>query len=343
MESYFDPKHPGSFSSPLNFYKNSDKKFTQKKIKDWLINQDTYTLHRPVRWHFQRRRIFTSGIDDLWQADLADLSSIAKFNDGFKFLLTCIDVFSKFAWAIPLKNKSSKSVVSAFTEIFEKRKPANLQTDKGSEFLNESAQKLFRDNSINFYTTENEDIKAAVVERFNRTLKTKMWKYFTFKGTHRYVDVLDDLVYSYNNSFHRTIKMAPSEVNKDNESSILKLNYIPKKPLKWLLNVGDKVRISKARRHFKKGYLPNWSEEIFTVTIRHPTDPPTYGIEDYDKERVKGKFYEFELQKVHKTDDIYKVETVLKTRKKNGKKEYYVKWFGYPDKFNSWVTDLNRI
>ena len=119
MESYFDPKHPGSFSSPSNFYKHSDKKFTQKQIKDWLMQQDTYTLHRPVRWHFRRRRIFTSGIDDLWQADLADLSSIAKYNDGNKFLLTCIDVFSKYAWAIPLKDKSSKSIVSAFTRIFE--------------------------------------------------------------------------------------------------------------------------------------------------------------------------------------------------------------------------------
>ena len=199
-----------------------------------------YTLHRPVRWHFRRRRIFTSGIDDLWQADLADLSSIAKYNNGFKFLLTCINVFSKYAWAIPLKNKSSKSIVVDFSKIFEKRKPANLQTDKGTEFLNESVQKLFKDNSINFYTTENEDIKAAVVERFNRTLKTQMWKYFTFKGTHRYVDVLDDLLFSYNNSFHRTIKMTPSEVNKENEGMILKQNYIPKKSPKWLLDVGDK-------------------------------------------------------------------------------------------------------
>ena len=92
------------------------------------MNQDTYTLHRPVRWHFPRQRIFTSGNDDLWQADLADLSSIAKYNDGYKFLLTCIDVFSKYAWAIPLKNKSSKSIVIAFTKIFEK--------EKTSEFAN---------------------------------------------------------------------------------------------------------------------------------------------------------------------------------------------------------------
>ena len=276
--------------SPRSFRKHSDNKFTHKQIKDWLSKQDVYTLHKPVRWRFRRRRIFTSGIDDLWQADLVDMSAISKYNDVYKFLLTCIDVFSKYAWAIPLKNKSSKSIVTAFTKLFEKRIPANLQTDKGTEFVNALAQKLFEENRINFYTTENDDVKASVVERFNRTLKSKMWKYFTFKGTHRYVDVLNDLLHSYNNTYHRTIKMSPSEANRDNESEIRKTIYKPKEKPKWLLKLGDRVRISKTRRHFKKGYLPNWSDELFTVAVRHPTDPPTYEIDDYDKERVKGKF-----------------------------------------------------
>ena len=98
---------------------------------------------------------------------------------------------------------------------------------------------------------------------------------------------------------------------------------IKEKP-KWLLKLGDRVRISKTRRYFKKGYLPNWSDKLFTVAVRHPTDPPTYEIDDYDKERVKEKFHELELQKVAKVDDVYKVETVLKTRKRNGRKEYFV-------------------
>ena len=343
MDSYFDPKQPGSFASSRTFHKHSDKKFTHKQIKDWLTNQDVYTLHKPVRWRFRRRRIFTSGIDDLWQADLVDMSAISKYNDGYKFLLTCIDVFSKYAWAIPLKNKSSKSVVAAFELLFGDRRPANLQTDKGTEFLNAPTQELFKENRINFYTTENDDVKASVVERFNRTLKSKMWKYFTFKGTHRYVDVLNDLLHSYNRTFHRTIKMSPSEVNRNNESEIRKTIYKPKQKPKWLLNLGDRVRISKTRRQFKKGYLPNWSDELFTVAVRHPTDPPTYEIDDYDKERVKGKFYELELQKVSKTDDVYKVESILKTRNRKGRKEYFVKWFGYPDKFNSWVSDIKAI
>ena len=283
MESYFDPKQPGSFASSRKFHKHSDEKFTHEQIKDWLSNQDTYTLHKPVRWRFRRRRIFTSGIDDLWQADLVDMSAISKYNDGYKFLLTCIDVFSKYAWAIPLKNKSSKSVVAAFELLFGDRRPANLQTDKGTEFVNAPTRELFKENRINFYTTENDDVKASVVERFNRTLKSKMWKYFTFKGTHRYVDVLNDLLHSYNRTFHRTIKMSPSEVNRNNESEIRKTIYKPKQKPKWSLKLGDRVRISKTRRQFKKGYLPNWSDEIFTVAVRHPTDPPTYEIDDYDK------------------------------------------------------------
>ena len=162
-----------------------------------------------------------------------------------------------------------------------------------------------------------------------------MWKYFTFKGTHRYVDVLNDLLHSYNRTFHRTIKMSPSEVNRNNEYEIRKTINKPKQKPKWSLKLGDRVRISKTRRQFKKGYLPNWSDELFTVAARHPTDPPTYEIDDYDKERVKGKFYELELQKDSKSDDVYKVESILKTRKRKGKKEYFVKWFGYSEKFNS--------
>ena len=109
------------------------------------------------------------------------------------------------------------------------------------------------------------------------------------------------------------------------------------------MKLGDRVRISKTRRQFKKGYLPNWSDELFTVAVRHPIDPPTYEIDDYDKERLKGEFYELELQRVSKADDVYKVESILKTRKRKGRKEYFVKWFGYPDKFNSCVSDIKTI
>ena len=212
MESYFDSRHPASFSGNQNFHRHLDKKFTIKQIKDWLSKQDSYTLHKPVRWRFQRRKIYAKCIDDLWQADLADFSSLSKYNDNFKFLLTCIDVLSKYAWVVPLRNKTRKTITDAFSKIIPQRQPIHLQTDKGSEFKNKLFQSFLENHKIKFYTSENNEIKAAVVERFNRTLENKMYRYFTFEGTRRYIDVLADLVHSYNNTFHTSIKMAPAEV-----------------------------------------------------------------------------------------------------------------------------------
>jgi hypothetical protein len=217
-----------------------------------------------------------------------------------------------------------------------------LQTDKGTEFLNHVFQAMLKKNNIHFYTSENEDIKAAVVERFNRTLKTKMWKYFTYKNTLKYIDILGDLLHSYNNTYHSSIRMAPSQVDPSNADIILKRLYPIKPKPKWKYVVGDRVRMSKAKRVFKKGYLPNWTDEIFTIARCYPTHPVTYGLDDYDGESIKGKFYEFEIQKIVKEDDVYDVEKILKTRKRRGKTEYFVKWKGYPDKFNSWIDGSSK-
>ena len=208
---YFDPRHSGSFSgvNTLRRYSGQNK----DSVVDFLSGQDAYTLHKPVRIHFPRRRTYSKGINDLFQADLVDLSSIASHNDGFRYLLNCIDVLSKKAWSLPLKTKSGKEVTSAFEKILLEAKPVFLQTDKGTEWLNSTFQSLLKSHGIKFYTSENDDIKAAVIERFNRTLKSRMWRYFTHKNTRRYLDVLQDLVHSYNNTFHRSIGMKPSEVD----------------------------------------------------------------------------------------------------------------------------------
>ena len=330
---YFDPKYPGSGE---NLRRRTDK--------DFLSSQDAYTLHKPTRVHFRRRRTYAKGINDLFQADLVDLSNQSRYNDGFRYLLTCIDVFSKYAWCIPLKTKGGQEVTSAFERILEDRRPVMLQTDKGTEYLNTTFQSMLRDYDIKFYTSENDDIKAAVVERFNRTIKSKMWRYFTYAHTRRYLDVLNDLVHSYNNTYHRTIGMKPVEVDSTNEQQVRERMYPAKsKNLKWKYELNDNVRISMQRQPFQKGYMGNWSEEIFVVTRRFPTDPVTYGLCDLLGEEIKGKFYEHELQKIVKTDDVYIVEKIVKTRKRAGKIEYLVKWRSYPDKFNSWVDNVESL
>ena len=115
------------------------------------------------------------------------------------------------------------------------------------------------------------------------------------------------------------------------------------RPIQFKFEFGDKVRISNLTRPFKKGYLPKWTEEIFTISSRISRRPPVYKVKDYDGEEIEGTFYEEELQKVTKTDQVYRIERVLKKRKRNGKMEYFVKWFGYPDKFSSWVDHIHKL
>ena len=177
-------------------------KIKKSSIKIWLEKQPTYTLHKPARRRYSRNKIIVSGIDEQFQADLVDLQSLQEHNDGFKYLLTCIDVFSKMAWAIPLKSKVSKNIITAFQEIFSSgRKPYKLQTDAGTEFVNKEVQKYLKSEFIDFFVTKSET-KASVVERFNRTLKERMWRYFTKNNSYRYLDILPNMLENYNNSYH---------------------------------------------------------------------------------------------------------------------------------------------
>jgi hypothetical protein len=346
---YYTPKEVGSFGGvkPLQdaLWKKGTK-IKRDKIIKWLSAQDTYTLHKPIRHHFLRSKVIVGGIDHQWQADLADVSSLASKNEGIKYLLTCIDVFSKYAWVEPLKSKTGNALVTAFESILQSgRKPMILQTDQGKEFTNSKFQDYLKREGIEFFTTYNEEIKASVVERFNRTLKTKMWKYFTRNDTEEYITILDDLMWSYNHTYHRSIKMQPSKVNRKNEEEVWhhlyddKVSY--KKPK---YKVGDHVRINMFRKRFKKGYFAHWSEEIFTIQKVKRTIPVRYIIRDESGDILKGSFYQEELQKVIKQDHIYRIEAELRERIKNNKKQVLVKWRGYPSSFNSWIykRDLRK-
>ena len=174
-------------------------KQTTRSAREFLAKRDSYKLHKPRRLRFPRRKTYSKGIADLYQINLVDVSGLSSHNDGSRYLLTCIDVFSKRAWEVPVRRKTGQNVAEAFEKIQADGNCNMLQSDKGTEFLNSTFQSMLRRRGIKFYTSENEDLKAAVVERFNRTLKTKMFRYFTHANTRRYLDVLDDLLHSYNN------------------------------------------------------------------------------------------------------------------------------------------------
>ena len=254
--------------------------------------------------------------------------------------MTVIDVFSKYGWIVPLKDKKTESVSLAFDTIFKKskRKPEKLWTDKGSEFISKHFKDFLKRHSIILYHTQNEE-KSSIVERWNKTMKNKMWKMFSADNNTVYWNKLDKLVDDYNNRKHSSIKMTPPEASKkENGKKVFANLYgdlIYLKPKKPKFSIGDKVRITKYKRKvFDKGYTPNWTEELFAVDHVMMTKPVIYYLVDLLGEKVEGSFYEKELQKAKQ--QTFRIEKIVRRDNKN--KKALVKWKGYSDKFNSWVN-----
>ena len=216
---YYDPSNYASYSAVDNLTRAVKPNFSRGEVVRWLESQDAYTLHRPLHRKFPRLHYNVTNIDDVWEADLIELRNLKSYNDGYSYLLVIIDVLSKYVWVEPLRDKTSNSVTKAFQRVLAKsegRVPVYLQTDKGKEFVAHPMQKFLKENDIRFRVTRNPDIKAAVVERFNRTLKERMWRYFTHKNTRRYVDVLQDVVRAYNHTRHTSTRMQPAVVTREN-------------------------------------------------------------------------------------------------------------------------------
>ena len=313
-------------------YKFFDKKSVgsgAKHVNTKLIPQNEQLadeLHKPI---IKKRKLYSAFKDIIWAADLADMQLLSRYNKGIRFLLCVIDIFGKYAWVVPLKDKKGIRIVKAFQIILKQsnsRKPNKIWVDKGSEFYNASFKYWLQDNDIVMYSIHNEG-KSVVVERFIRTLKSKIYKYTTSISKNLYIDKLDDIVDKYNNTYHTTIKMKPIDV-KDNTyiNADKEINYKDPK-----FKVGDRVRISKYKNIFTEGYAPNWSEEVFVIKKVKNTVPWSYVINDLNGEEITGTFYEKELQKA--SPEEFKIEKVI--RRKGDK--LYVKWKGYDNSFNSWI------
>ena len=251
-------------------------------------------LHKPVIKKFNIRKVYSQFKDNIWGVDLADMQSLSKKNKGIKYLLCAIDLYSKYAFVVPLKDKKGISIVNALNKIIKQsnRKPNKIWVDQGGEFYNRVFKKWLSGNDIIMYSTYNEG-KSVVAERFIRTLKNKLYKHMKATDKNVYYDVLDDVVNKYNNTKHRTIKMKPIDVGDNN-----KRVYIDEHNEKdSRFKVGDRVRISRYKNIFAKGYTPNWSKEIFIVDKINDTVPYTYNLKDLNGEEIIGSFYDKELQK----------------------------------------------
>ena len=285
---YNEPGDPGAFGGAERLYRSahsSDASITRRAVRQFLETEYAYTLHRPARRHFARNHIYVGGIDRQWQADLADMQQLARANAGARYILTVVDVFSKYAWAAALRDKSAKTVADAFAQVLARarpRCPSRLQTDKGKEFVNASFAALMHTHGIAHFASKSGQ-KAACAERLNRTLKTRLFTLMTARATQSWIDALDAVVDAYNHSHHRSIGMCPASVRRADQDRIWASFYGDgqtwRKRAKYLQ--GEQcVRISRLKREFEKGYTPNWSSEHYIVTrrcARQPPPPPAAG------------------------------------------------------------------
>jgi integrase-like protein len=298
---YVNHKQVGSFSGLDNFYKVAKPKLSKKAVEVELKKIPAYYLHRARRIRYPTRKVFVRKINEQWAIDLADIQKHSRFNNKKRYILCVVDVFSKRAWLEAIPNKSAKVVALALQKIFNRAgvHPEKIQCDFGKEFYNGTVKKLLKDNGIKMFSVHSEK-KCCIVERFIRTIFGKISRYLSHHKTRKFIDKLSDFEWQYNNSFHRSIGMKPSEVDHENQNQVFKKLYGNPPPLykKSPFKVGDKCLVAKRKTTFEKGYTQNYLDEIFYIKRVLSTTPTSFILQDQDNTELKGSFYVEQLLKL---------------------------------------------
>lgn len=346
LQNWTNPGNDYAFSGISKIYNHYAGSKKLKDIENEMAEIRTYTLHKekkPIK-HFNPFFVYSK--HQMWQSDLVYLPNFVSENEQYKYLLCVLEVFSRKLFVKLMKSKDAKVTLESFSSIHSsiQHSPKILYVDMGGEYINRYFKKFCSDNGIKLVYTLN-DTKAPHVERAQRTLQSILYKMMEERQTHRYIDLIDDAVAIYNNRVNRITGLSPNEAYLDENSEIVLQNLskyydktvnLRKRPK---YKVGDLVRVSLKRKVFEKGYFPKFSEETFRIKKIHTNLPqPRYTVESYDgKETIKGTFYEREITKAVHQD--FKIEKILKTRKRGRLTEHFVKWLGYSDNHNSWVKD----
>jgi len=360
---YYGLDSSAAFAGAQKVYdeaKRRDKKINMGDVMDFLNGERTYTMHRPARKRFPRLHTIPSGLHTDWQCDLAIFDALKRENDGYAYLLVCIDVLSRKIVVSPVKSKRSENMIEAFDKVFEKTKgikPHKLYSDSGVEFQAKKMLDYFAQKDILKRVMYSPNLHAGVVERTNRTIKERLYRYFSERNTERWIDVIDKIVDGINGSVNRMTGLRPDSVTFDNAEDLMKRlykdeeegkGYQQKNKTVTKFSVGNIVRISKEKGAFGKGYHPNYTDELFRIRAvsnapSNTLEPPHYIIEDLEGELIKGVFYTPELV-LTKEDTTHRVAEILKSRTiRNGIKEHFVRWVGYSKKHNSWIKETDII
>jgi hypothetical protein len=346
---YYDPLHAGSYSGLQKFWttikEDNHYNLRYKQVSDWLKKQESYVRHQQPPKVYPRQKILMSSMDEQWDGDLLSMLQFAKKNNGYKYLAVFIDIFSRYIWVEPMKTKKGGEMVQVLARVFNKgRKPMNLRTDRGTEYTNNIVQHYLKRENVHHFVAYN-PIHASYAERVIRTLKGKIYRFFTNSQTNRYIDHIDDIVDGYLDTIHSTTGMRPRDITDKNAQDVYEKLYLPqqlaeeRKPVKYKFEIGAKVYLLMDRSTFNKGYKETYFQEIFEITRRTPTHPPRYKLADLLKEDINGSFYEQQLVKVsYNEDELFRIEKVLRYRKTVKGKEALIRWQGYPAKFDRWLN-----
>jgi transposase InsO family protein len=288
----------GAFTGIGKFKRATCSKLSARQIANELRKIETYRLHFPVRKNYPRRVIYVGGINKQWYIDLADIQKHSGANNRKRFILTAIDAFSKKGWLEAVPHKTGIAVAKALEKIFIRARvsPRKIQSDKGTEFYNSHVKQLFKRYGVVLFSVSS-DKKACIAERFIRTIFGIIRKFTTKYNTKKFVHRLPYFEKIYNNSYHRSIKMAPAEVTAENEATVYSNLYKRTPPAYSLpkFHIGDAILVVKRKNTFEKGYDQTFLKEIFYISRIQPTIPTTYILEDKFKNPIKGSFYTEQL------------------------------------------------
>ena len=358
IENYHTPGHPTAFAGVSKVVEYYDGRADRDLVERALQSSDVYTRHREYKQPKYYNPYYVYDQREQVQADLIDIKDLAGHNDGVKYLLLMIDLFSRKVWVLPLKSKTAgvtRDAMETWLDSLGRRQCEIFATDRGLEFNNGPVRELLRRRGIQ-QQFKSGTSKASFAERANKSIQTLIYKYLTHNQTFRYIDKLDSIVSSYNHRPHRSLSnVSPHEADKPRSRDWIRgilqrahaerRNKARKTPK---LRLGDTVRIkilAKKVSGDSRAYVPQFKGEYFKIIeVKTNMMVPMYRIQSMDTDEIiSDSFYGEELQKVR--GDVYQVERVLRERGRGRNRELLVKWMFFGPRHNSWVkaSDVTNV
>ena len=341
---YRNPRHPASFGGIDKVGRHFN--LSNRETKRVLSGIRSYTTHRETKKPKYRNPFYVYKLRDQIQIDLVDVRNLANSNRRITFLLTGIDVFSKYLVVVPMKSKNAieteKAMIKLIDKFEETKEVKKIMSDAGTEFKNQRIKNLFERQNITHFIPGS-DLKCPIIERVNKTIQRRIYQYLTDRKTDEYIDDLQNIVIGYNRSIHSFLGISPNDAEKPEnqlwvrDCHMRKYQEILEKRQKKKFNIGDTVKIAAWKNKFHRSYNEQQANDLYRIVRIDTSMPiPRYYLQAFkDLEFIEGAFYANELTLIN--DQVFEIEKQLKKRTYRGERQVRVKWKGYHKSFNEWI------